>query len=47
MTDAERDRDGRGVPRRSGHPPKQAAILLIGITALVVVLALLSSTGRL
>ena len=39
-----RDPSTPGAPPR--HPTKQAALLLVGVTALIVVLAVVSSLGR-
>lgn len=39
------DRQQRPTGGRPGHPNKQAAWLLVGVTALIILLAVLSTTG--
>jgi hypothetical protein len=38
---------GPGRPESGGHPTKQAVLLLVGVTALIVLLAVVSSLGHL
>lgn len=42
---SERDEEHRRADERPRHPTKQAIWLLVGVTALIVALALFSSVG--